>query len=412
MRHSLSTFGRIAVLVLVAAITSTGVLAQSSTEEAALVNGNTAFAFDLYRQLAGEEGSLFFSPYSISQALAMTYAGARGETARQMAAVLHFDLEPAALHPSFGALAQSLTDRPSAAGSGDQPFRLNIANSLWGDQQTIFLPEFLALLQSDYGAGLQAVDFRGQPEAARQQINDWIAEQTEDKIRDLVPEGAINPLTRLVLANAIYFNANWLRPFYEGATSDAPFTLLDGTVVNVPMMNQQERFLYGRGENYQAITLPYVGQGIEMVLILPDEGMFEAVEQGLTPEWFNGVLAGLKSQEVLLAMPKFSFEYTLELSEALMALGMPDAFSDLADFSGMTAEEALYISKVLHKAFIELDEAGTEAAAATVVIMEAMMAPMPQEPVELRLDRPFLFAIRDSVTGSLLFLGRVLDPLS
>lgn len=412
MRHFLSWFGRIAALLMVVAITSTGALAQSSTEETTLVNGNTAFAFDLYRQLAGEEGSLFFSPYSISQALAMTYAGARGETAKQMAAALHFDLEAAALHPAFGGLAQSLTGRPPLAGFEDQPFRLNVANSLWGDQQTTFLPEFLALLQSDYGAGLQAVDFRGKPEAARQQINDWIAQQTEDKIRDLVPEGAINPATRLVLANAIYFNANWLRPFYEGATADAPFTLLDGTVVNVPMMNQQERFPYGRGENYQAITLAYVGQGMEMVLILPDEGAFEAVEQGLTAEWFNGVLAGLNSQEVLLAMPKFRFEYTLELSEALMALGMPDAFSDRADFSGMTVEEALFISKVLHKAFIDLDEAGTEAAAATAVIMEAMAAPLPQEPVELRLDRPFLFAIRDSVTGSLLFVGRVLDPSS
>ncbi len=410
MRRFLNLFGRIAALVMLVAVTSTGALAQSSTEETTLVTGNTAFAFDLYRQLAGEEGSLFFSPYSISQALAMTYAGARGETAQQMAATLHFDLDAAALHPAFGMLAQSLTDRPPVAGFEDQPFRLNVANSLWGDQQTTFLPEFLALLQSAYGAALQAVDFRQQPEAARQQINDWIAQQTEDKIRDLVPEGAINPATRLVLANAIYFNANWLYPFYEGATSDAPFTLLDGTTVSVPMMNQQESFLYGLGENYQAISLPYVGQGMEMVLILPDEGAFQAVEQGLTTDWFAGVLAGLTKHEVILAMPKFRFEYTLELSEALIALGMPDAFSDQADFSGMTVEEALFISKVLHKAFIDLDEAGTEAAAATAVIMEAMMAPLPQEPITLRLDRPFLFAIRDSLTGSLLFLGRVLDP--
>jgi serpin B len=381
----------------------------SPADLAGLVSGNSQFAIDLYQAIREAQGNLFFSPYSISVALAMTFAGARNETARQMADTLSFTLPPDRLHPAFNGLDSALAQRAAGgAGSDGEGFRLNIVNALWGQEGYGFLAEFLDLLAENYGAGLRLLDFVHAPEESRLQINDWVSEQTESRIKDLIPQGAIDELTRLVLTNAIYFNAAWLYPFTEEQTHDAPFTLLDGSQVTVPMMSQTESFGYSSGDGYQAVELPYEGQQLSMVILLPDAGQFAAFEQSLKPAVVDAILAGLGARQVALSMPKFEFSADLSLADTLAAMGMPDAFEGAADFSGMTGTRDLFISDVLHKAFVSVDEAGTEAAAATAVVMK--LTGMPEEPITVTMDRPFIFLIRDIPTGAILFLGRVVDP--
>lgn len=374
-----------------------------------LVSGNTAFAIDLYQRLAEKPGNLFYSPYSISLALAMTYAGARGETERQMAQTLRFSLPQEQLHPAFNMLDLNLRPLEQKTPAADeQPFQLNIANSLWGQEGFDFLPEFLDLLAENYGAGMYRVDYN-QPETARRLINGWVEEQTREKIKDLIAEGVLNPLTRLVLVNAIYFKGAWVYPFDEEATREAPFTLLDSNPVNVPMMHLAKDLLYLRGENYSAVRLPYRESAIGMLIIVPDEGKFEEVEKALTPQMLEEIRSNISLAAVRLAMPKFKMETSFDLSRTLAEMGMPEAFDrSLADFSGMTGRKDLFISDVVHKAFVDVNEAGTEAAAATAVIME--LKAMPMNEVELTIDRPFLFFIEDQQSGSLLFAGRVVDP--
>lgn len=380
-----------------------------------LAAGNTAFAFDLYHQIGGTADNLFYSPYSISLALAMTYAGARGNTETQMADVMHYTLPQESLHPAFNALDLDLTTRNTGEEDSDPEmegdrFTLNIANALWGQQGFPFEEDFLNTISENYGAGLRLVDYINDPESARLLINDWVAEQTEDRIKDIVPEGAITPLTRLVLANAIYFNASWLHAFSEDSTQDAPFYLLDGDTVDVQMMLLQESFVYGEGENYQAVSLPYYGGSTAMIVLLPSEGQFEAFESSLSGESFTAILNAMSGADVRLALPQFEYEQSTNLNDALIGLGMTDAFDDqTADFSGMSSEK-LFISDVLHKAFVKVDESGTEAAAATVVVMRAESARMPDTVIEMTVDRPFIFAIYDYQTGTVLFVGRVLNP--
>ncbi len=377
----------------------------------ALAQGNTAFALDLYHVLAAEPGNLFYSPYSISVALAMTYAGARGDTASQMAQTMHFDLPQDRLHPAFNAYSLDLEARADAVTEGT-PFELSLANSLWGQQGFDFLPEFLDLLAEHYGAGMRLVDFATDPESARQAINQWASDETRERIQGLIPPGAIDALTRLVLANAIYFKAAWMHPFEAEATGPAPFHRLDGTTVEVPMMRQEESYAYALGDGYQALVLPYESGNVSMVILLPDEGRFQAVEEALGPSMVEDIMAGLTHGPVLLSLPKFRFESSFSLGEALTALGMTDAFEpEQADFSGMDGRRDVYIGAVLHKAFVSVDEKGTEAAAATAVIMRITSAPI-GEPIEFRVDRPFIFLIRDDQTGTILFAGRVLDPQS
>ncbi|MCS6908071.1 MAG: serpin family protein [Anaerolineales bacterium] len=380
---------------------------------AELVSGNTAFALDLYRLLSADAAeNLFYSPHSVSIALAMTYAGARGETERQMASALHFTLPQERLHPAFNALDQYFTGLGEAAPEDEEstPFRLHLANALWGQQGFEFLGEFLDVLAQNYGAGLRLVDFKANPEGARQTINQWVSEQTEQKIQDLIPPGTIDPLTRLVLTNAIYFNAAWQHPFQKEATSEQPFTLLSGEQVKVPMMKLSESLLYAEGEGYQLVSLPYHGAPLEMVVILPAEGQFEALQANFTPAWLSQALEARQYRTVNLSFPKFQFEATFSLADALKRLGMPIAFQpDQADFSGMNGERDLYIGEVVHKAYINVDEAGTEAAAATGVIME-VTAIQPEPPVTMIVDRPFLFLIRDAQYGALLFIGQVVQP--
>jgi serpin B len=379
------------------------------TETDPLVGGNNTFAFNLYQTLRGENGNLFYSPYSISLALAMTYAGARGETEQQMADTLHFTLSQDRLHSAFNSLDIELGKRGEGAqGKDDEGFRLHIVNALWGQKGYHFLPTFLDVLAENYGAGLRTLDFASAPEESRLIINDWVSDQTEGRIEDLIPQGLIDILTRLVLTNAIYFNATWQYPFNEGATGDGQFYLLDGKEVTVPMMSQTESFGYAEGDNYQAVELPYDGGELSMVILLPHAGQFEAFEESLSAERVSAIVSALGQRQVALAMPKFEFESAFKLKEALMAMGMPVAFTEAADFSGMTGVRDLFISEVVHKAFVSVDEAGTEAAAATAVIMK--LTALPVAPVEFRANRPFIFLIRDIETGSLLFMGRVLNP--
>jgi serpin B len=387
----------------------------STSEQASLVEGNSAFAFGLYQALKGEEGNFFYSPYSISLALAMTYAGARGETAQQMADTLHFLLEQEMLHPAFNWLDAELASRGEGAeGKDGEGFRLNIVNAIWGQKDYEFLSDFLDVLAENYGAGLRILDFINETEQSRVAINDWVSDQTEGRIEDLIPQGVITELTRLVLTNAIYFNAAWAYPFDEEMTADGPFYLLDGGQITVPMMKQTESFGYTEGEGYQAIELLYDGGELSMVILLPEAGKFEAFEEGLQGQQVNDIINGLQPTEVALTMPKFEFDSEFSLNDALIDMGMPDAFSPYdADFSGMNGKlgtERLFISDVVHKAFVAVDEAGTEAAAATAVIMDLGCLPPP--PVEVTIDHPFIFLIRDIETGAILFVGRVLYPIA
>jgi serpin B len=375
---------------------------------AALVNGNSEFALDLYQELRDTDSNLFFSPYSISLALVMTYAGAHGDTAQQMADVLHFTLPQEQLHPAFNALDLALACQ---GGENKENFKLNIANSLWGRAGISFNKEFLDVLALNYGAGMRLLNFQENPEAARIRINDWVSEQTENKIKDLIPEGAINPLTVLVLTNAIYFKASWEYAFPEELTMDDTFTLLNGTRVTVPMMSwpRAVTIRYAEGDGYQAIELPYEGTSMSMLILLPTLDRFEEFEMTLSAERVNEIVENLESRHVLVRMPKFRFETSLDLSNTLAEMGMSVAFTPQADFSGITTDCPLWIDKVLHKAFVSVDEKGTEAAAATAVIMTLSISP---QPTTVSIDHPFIFLIRDTNTGAVLFLGRVLDPRS
>jgi len=374
-----------------------------------LVDGNTAFAFDLYQALREADSNVFYSPYSISLALAMTYAGAHGETEKQMADTLHFTLQEDNLHPAFNSLDIELASRGEGAkGKDGEGFRLNIVNAIWGQQDYKFMAEFLDVLAENYGAGLWILDFTSAPEESRITINNWVSDQTEGRIEDLIPQGAIDALTRLVLTNAIYFNAAWQFPFNEKSTADGSFYLLDGGEVIVPMMIQTESFGYAEGDNYQVVELPYDGRELSMVILLPGDGQFETFESSMDYEMIEDIISDLSYQQVNVTIPKFEFESEFSLKKALMAMGMPIAFSADADFSGMTGNRDLAIDDVLHKAFVSVDEAGTEAAAATAVVMTLTAVPTP--PVVVMVDRPFIFLIRDIETGTILFVGRVLNP--
>ena len=387
----------------------------SAADTEALVGGNTEFALRLYQHMLEDaDGNFFYSPYSISLALAMTFAGARGETELQMSEALGFALAQENLHPAFNGLDQALANRGQQhveEGDGTR-FELNITNSIWGQRGFEFLDEFLDVLAENYGAGMRLVDFVQATEESRMLINDWVAEQTGDRIEELIPEGAINTMTRLVLTNAIYFNASWLRPFEEEQTADGPFALLDGSEVTAPMMRQSVRTSFAAGQGYQAVELPYIGHELAMVVVLPEAGRFGAFEGDLDAAKLAEIIDGLGDTQVTLTMPRFEFESAFGLSEMLKQLGMPLAFtppggSSGADFSGMDGGRDLYIQDVLHQAFVSVDERGTEAAAATAVLVG--VTSMPQS-ATMTVDRPFVFLIRDRISGTVLFIGRVVDP--
>ncbi len=331
-----------------------------------------------------------------------------------MADTLRFTLPQDDLHPTFNALDQDLAGRSDLVGATEESegFQLNIANALWGQEGYHFLPEYLDLLAANYGAGMNLLDFAADPEAARVTINDWVSDQTEERIQDLLPPGSLDALTRLVLTNAIYFNAAWLHPFEENATTDGPFTLLDGSEITTPMMHKQERYGYGQGEGYQAVQLPYIGNQLSMLVLMPDEGEFDAFSSQLDAARLADLMRSIHYQEVNLSFPKFTFESETQLRQTLSQMGMSLAFDGAAaDFSGMDGTQDLFIDDVYHKAFVAVDEAGTEAAAATAVVMKLTSAMEPQQAINMTIDHPFLFLIQDNPTGTILFVGQVVEPV-
>ncbi|MDF1597463.1 MAG: serpin family protein [Acidimicrobiia bacterium] len=381
-----------------------------ATDVGAVSAGLQGFAAHLYGSLSGPEGNLVFSPVSISTALAMAYAGAAGTTAEEMAAVLGNPLTAEEFHAAINVLDQAIESRNRAATEQEGGVEISIANSLWGQDGMVFRDAFLDLLALDYGAGMRVVDFidPAAREEARLTINDWVSGETNDRIEDLLGEGVLDELVRLVLVNAVYLNAAWLMPFDEAGTVEAPFTLLDGSEVSVPIMHTDASMPVGRGDGWQALQIPYAGGELAMLVILPDEGSFAQVEASLSDGLIDQVVESLSPDQVILALPKFEIRTQLGLVPALQAIGLREATSAAADFTGMTGSKDLYISDVVHEAWISADEAGTEAAAATAVVMSLTAAPM--EPVPFVVDRPFLFVLRDATTGLILFMGRVVDP--
>ena len=376
---------------------------------AALSKSNTEFAVDLYKRVASTKGNVILSPHSISTALAMTYAGAglESETAKHMASTLHFDLPPQRVHPAFAAamlkLNQSITP--------DGETTLSISNSLWGQKQYGFQQPFIQLLRDYYDAPLTEVDFIQQRDAAAKSINGWVNDATSGKIKELIAPSMINELTRLVLVNAVYFNGKWQEPFKKSITRDLTFHLSPENSVPVPTMHQEESMGYFGDETLQAVELAYKDSKLAMVLLVPKEiDGVAALEQSLSAERLNDIISQLKRREVALWLPRFKFDARFELSNDLKAMGMPDAFDEQrADFSQMASHEQLFISFVIHKAVIEVNEKGTEAAAATGIGIGVTSAPA-QQPPQVRADRPFVFLIRDRESGAILFMGRVSDP--
>lgn len=374
-----------------------------------LVQGNTAFALDLYGQLRTQGGNLFLSPYSISSALAMTYAGARANTAVEMEKSLHFTGGQAGTHPAFAALQARLAEIEK---KGD--VQLAVANSLWPHLSHPFLPEYLAQVKGAYDAVITPLDFAGDTEGARRTINRWVEQKTRDKIKDLIPPGNLDALTRMVLVNAIYFKGSWAVPFKPAQTAPADFTVSADAKVRVPMMSQIRGMPHADFPDCQVAKLLYAGGELSMLVVLPKEKAgLAALEARLSPEQLTEWRTGLSEQQVRLFLPKFKLTWGVsELKEPLRVLGMVDAFRDdgAADFSGMDGQfHWLYIGAVLHKAFVEVNEEGTEAAAATAVVMQVRsMRPPPQ--VEFRADHPFLFMIQEEASGAILFMGRVVDP--
>jgi serpin B len=368
------------------------------------------FGWDLYAKLGSKaEGeNLFFSPTSISMALGMTYAGARGDTAEQMAKVLHWEGEQAGIHADMAGWIAHL----NAIDQG-QEYELRVANRLWAQRGYAFLPEFLKITRERYRAELGQVNFESQTEQARQTINRWVEQQTAQKIENLLPRGAIEARTKLVLTNAIYFKGDWETPFKKSATRDEDFQVSSSNKRPVPMMRMREDFRFARGDGLKVLEMPYKGGSLSAVIVLPDEvdGLAK-VEEGLSADRWKEWMGKLGRKEVDVHLPRFKLTCDFSLSEALVELGMPLAFDEgSADFSGMNGKHDLFISEALHKAYVDVNERGTEAAAATaVLIAPASAAREPEKPEEFHADHPFLFAIWDGRAGAALFVGRVMDP--
>ncbi len=370
-----------------------------------VAQGNTQFALTLYQALRAAKGNLFFSPFSISAALAMTYAGARGNTALQMAQALHFPLDQAQFHPAWAWLKARLSEIERQG-----HVQLKVANSLWPQEGYALLPEFLAVTRQCYGVEISAVDYRD-VEAARRTINAWVEASTEDKIQDLIPQGVLTASTLLVLANAIYFKGDWARPFDLSLTRDAPFWIAPDQSVQTPLMNRKGDFRYGESDGLQVLEIPYAGNDLSMLVLLPRErDGLAALEERLTADNLAAWTGHLWKTEVDVWLPRFEITFPCQLDAALKSLGMVDAFGN-ADFSGMDGSRSFLIGAVLHKAFVAVNEEGTKAAAATAVVMALGMAFSPLPTPVFRADHPFIMLIRENSTGSILFLGRVVNPV-
>jgi serpin B len=380
----------------------------NAADQAEAVNGSNAFAVDLYAQLSKQPGNLFFSPESISTAFGMAYAGAHGQTATDMQHVFHFTLPPDRLHPAMGALLAEMNAQHKG-------YELHVADALWAQQDASFLPDYLKLVQTDYGAGFHRVNFKISPDSVRATINAWVEKQTNDKIKDLLSPGVLNSSTRLVLTNAIYFKGDWQDPFNSEATQKEEFHLSSTQWAMAPMMHRTGGYSYYDGGTFQALELPYAGNEISMVVLLPKEtdglsALETSFASGVAGDWIQKLEP---VDKVILTLPRFTMTQQFELSGTLSAMGMAQAFSGAADFSGMTGKPDFSISAAIHKAYIDVNEKGTEAAAATSIVMRATA--MHQEfpappPIVFRADHAFLFVLLDTRSGSMLFLGRVADP--
>ena len=360
---------------------------------------NNVFAWELYQKLISEspDKNIFYSPYSISTALAMTYAGAKKNTAQEMQRTLHFLQD--APHPAFSGLIDQIQMKNS-------DYQLSVANALWGQKNTSFLPEFLNTTGNYYGAGLHEVDFLSEKEKARQTINRWVAKNTEDKIQELFPPNSLSEQTRLVLTNAIYFKGSWLHAFEASATAQDVFYTSADAKVNVDMMTQKQRFPYYEEQDLQVVQLPYRGEDLKMLILLPKH--LESLDSSISEQKLQKILSEMRSTKVWVKMPKFKTRYRLDAKSVLQNMGIKDAFSRAADFSGINGKQNLYIAKVVHEAFVNIDEEGTEAAASTGVAVNVKSAARP--PLKFFVNRPFLFTIIHSKTNSTLFIGRIIDP--
>jgi len=401
------------------AVAPEGAARPPAADAKAVAEANNTFAADLYAKLAAKEGNLFFSPNSIETALVMTYAGARGKTAGQMAAVLHIgagdEWVPSGFgvgHSAFGAFLKDLNAEKGPDGK-PRGYQLSVANALWGQKGYAFLPAFLNLVKTNYGAGLSEVDFVKDAEGARKTINAWVEKETRDKIKDLIQPNVLRDDTRLVLTNAIYFKSNWASEYFRKEhTKDEPFSTAPDKKITAPMMHAWGHFPYAASDAFQAVKIAYKGYDLAMIVLLPKkvDGL-AALEKSLTPDLVKG-LKWTQNDMVDLSLPKFKMTEAFELAPTLAAMGMAEAFSvTAADFSGMTGKRELFISNVIHKAFVDVNEEGTEAAAATAVVIARMSAPAePEPPVVFKADHPFLFLIRHEKSGAILFMGRLADP--
>lgn len=403
----------ITCLVLPVAVWAAELPISATSDQAEAAQDNNAFAIELYGQLRNQSGNLFFSPESISTALAMTYAAARGHTAAEMAKTLHFTLPAGQLHPAIGAL---LRDRNTA----HDGYQLKEADALWVQEGYSLLPEYLKLNKDNYEAGLNQLDFKGSTEGSRQTINLWVEQRTENKIRELLQPGILTPDTRLVLTNAIYFKGDWEKQFKKEDTQEEDFHLSDAQAIKTPLMHMAKGFSYFDGGSFQALEIPYKNKELSMVILLPKamEGLSE-FEQSLNPANMHQSLDQLRpAGRVIVTMPKFKIEARFELRDTLIAMGMKNAFDgNMADFTGLTSRKTmqrdggnLYIGAVIHEAYVDVNEEGTEAAAATAVITRRAAIGHPAPPIIFRADHPFMFLIRDNRSGSILFIGRVTNP--
>jgi len=384
---------------------NSGSFAVNTADFSQIVEGNNRFVVDLYNSLKGKEGNLFFSPYSISTALAMTYSGSRGKTEEEMARILRFGQNREEVQAGFAALIRSI----NAVGK-DGSNKLSVANALWGERQYRFLEPYMSVVKKYYEAGIYKVDYVTGSEAARLRINEWVEDKTNKKIKDLIKPGVLTPTTRLVLTNAIYFKGKWKTQFKEEDTREMPFKLSSGKSKKSPLMNQTGDFNYAENESLKILEMPYVGDELSMIIFLPGEKVgLSRLEGMFTYENINNWLSVLRQEEVVVSFPRFKMTSEFLLGKTLEGMGMSDAFSpDRADFSGMTGNKDLFIDQVVHKAFVEVNEEGTEAAAATGVVMKLTSMPSPKK--YFLADHPFIYFIRDTSTGSILFIGRVTDP--
>ncbi len=406
---------RFAVVLLILPAFALAVVSMGADEPEAnkgdaqiLVKGNNQFAFDLYGKLRAQPGNLFFSPFSISTALGMTYAGSRGQTAEEMAKTLHFTLDRPQLYGGFAQLVTQFRGQHNE----DRPYQLDVANALWGQEGYHFLPPFVDICRKDFGAAVKEVDFQKQSEQARQTINAWVEKQTHDKIKDLLAPGVLDESTRLVLTNAIYFKSHWEHTFSEMATRKEVFHVsAEQKADDVPLMHQKRNFDYFENGALQALELPYQGHDLSMTVLLPKqvEGLAE-LENALTPASLAEIQNKLRPFEVDVSLPRFKVTSEFTLNRTLADMGMSLAFSQSADFSGMSERDKLYLSAAVHKAYVAVDERGTEAAAATGIAVGLVALPAPRPKAVFRADHPFAFVIRDRATGSVLFMGRLVKP--